>query len=95
MSNMIILVTNLVGQRVLLLLSVYVPHCRLWDAVKILFYDQLRAMTATNPLSVFLIPCGDCNDHGGSTGSGYKEIHGGCLYGKPDPDIEGEKIMDL
>ena len=46
------------------------------------------------PASAFVIPCGDCNDHGGSTGSGYKEMHGGCWYGKPDPDMEDERIME-
>ena len=40
-------------------------------------YDQLRAVTAMIPASEFLIPCGDWNGHVGSTGSGYKEVHGG------------------
>ena len=51
MSNMIILVTNLVGQRVLLL-PVYVPHCSLWAAVKNLFYDKLRVMTDDSSVSI-------------------------------------------
>ena len=45
-------------------------------------------MTAMIPASEFLIPCGDWNGHAGSTGSGYKEVHGGYGYGKPDPDSE-------
>ena len=57
------------------------------DAVKDLFYE-LRAMTAITPVSAFLIPYGDFNDHGGSIGSGCKEVHGGCWYDKPVPDIE-------
>ena len=36
----------IVGQRVLKLLSVYVPQCGLSDSVKDIFYDQLRAVTA-------------------------------------------------
>ena len=67
-------------------LSVYAPQCGLSDSVKDLFYDQIRAVTAMIPASEFLIPCGDWNGHGGSTGSGYKEVHGGYGYGKPDPD---------
>ena len=62
--------------------------------VKDLLYDQLRAVTAMIPASEFLIPCGDWNGHVGSTGSGYKEVHGGYGYGKPDPDSEGERILE-
>ena len=71
-SDRIILVKIIVGQRVLCLLSVYAPQCGLSDSVKDLFYDQLRAVTAMIPASEFLIPCGDQNGHVGSTGSGYK-----------------------
>ena len=70
-SDRIILVKIIVGQRVLCLLSVYAPQCGLSDSVKDLFYDQLRAVTAMFPASEFLIPCGDWNGHVGSTGSGY------------------------
>ena len=63
-------------------------------SVKDLFYDQLRAVTAMIPASEFLIPCGDWNGHVGSTGTGYKEVHGGYGYGKPDPDSEGERILE-
>ena len=58
-SDRIILVKIIVGQRVLCLLSVYAPQCGLSDSVKDLFYDQLRAVTAMIPASEFLIPCGD------------------------------------
>ena len=84
----------IVCQRVLCLLSVYAPQCGLSDSVKDLFYDQLRAVTAMIPASEFLIPCGDWIGHVGSTGSGYKEVHGGYGYGKPDPDSEGERILE-
>ena len=66
----------LVGQQVFGFLSVHAPQGCLKDAVKDLFYDQLRAI----PASVSLIPCGECNDRGGSTGSGYKEVHGSRGY---------------
>ena len=26
--------------------------------------------------------------------AGYKEVHGGYGYGKPDPDSEGERILE-
>ena len=55
--------------------SIYAPECDLGDAVKDLS-SELRAMTAMIPVSAFLIPYGDCNDHGVSTGSGCKEVHG-------------------
>ena len=84
----------IVGQRVLCLLSVYAPQCGLSDSVKDLFYDQLRAVNAMIPASEYLIPCGDWNGHVGSTGSGYKEVHGGYGYGKPEPDSEGERILE-
>ena len=64
------------------------------DSVKDLFYDQLRAVTAMIPASEFLIPCGDWNGHMGSTGAGYKEVHGSYWYGKPDPGSEGERILE-
>ena len=59
----------IVGQRVRCFLSVYALQCGL--------YDQLRAVTAMIPASEFHILCGDWNGHVGSTGSGYKEVHGG------------------
>ena len=83
----------LVGQRVLSLLSVSAPQYGLSDSVKDLLYDQLRAEAAMIPASAFLIPCGDWNGHVGSTGSGYKEVHGGYGYGKPDIESECERIL--
>ena len=77
----------LVGQRVFYFLAVYAPQCGLWDTITDLLFDHLRAVTAIIPASAFLVPCGFCNDHGGSTDSGYKEVYGECGYGKPDPDI--------
>ena len=46
------------------------------------------------PATESLIPCGDWNGHISSTGSGYKEVHGGHGYGKPDPDSKGERIIE-
>ena len=78
----------------LCLLSVYASQCGLSDSVKDLFYDQLRAVTAIFPGPKFVIPCGDWNGHIGSTGSGYKEVHGGYGYGKTDLGSEGERILE-
>ena len=56
--------------------------------------EVLRAVTAMIPASEFLILCGDWNGHVRRTGSGYKEVYGGYGYGKPDPDSEGEMILE-
>ena len=56
-SDWIILVKIIVGQRVLSLLSVYAPQCGLGDSVNNLFYNQLGAVTEMIPSSEFLIPC--------------------------------------
>ena len=58
-SDRIILVKLIVGQRVVTFLSVYAPQSGLSDEVKDLFFDQLRAVTARISASEFLIPCGD------------------------------------
>ena len=65
----------------------------LFDQVKDLFFDQLRAVTARIPASEFLIPCGDWNGHVGHAGTGYREVHGGMGYGRLEPDVEGERIL--
>ena len=90
----IILVKLIVGQRVVTFLSVYAPQSGLSDEVKDLFFDQLRAVTARIPASEFLIPCGDWNGHVGRAGTGYREVHGGMGYGRPKPDVEGERILE-
>ena len=51
-------------------------------------------MTARIPASEFLIPCGDWNSHVGRAGTGYREVHGGMGYGRPEPDVEGERILE-
>ena len=55
-SDRIILMKLIVGQHVVIFLSVYAPQS---DEVKDLFSDQLHAVTARIPGSEFLIPCGD------------------------------------
>ena len=62
-SDRIILVKTIDGQRVVTFLSVYAPQSGLSGEVKDLFFDQLHAMTARIPGSEFLIPCGDWNGH--------------------------------
>ena len=88
-SDRIILVKLIVGQRVVTFLSVYAPQSGLSDEVKDLFFDQLHAVTARIPASEFLIPYGDWNSHVGHAGTGYREVHGGMGYGRPEPDVEG------
>ena len=61
-------------------MSVYAPQCGLRDAVIDLCYNQLCAMTTKILGSVFLVPCGDCNEHGGSTDLIYNEVHCGYKY---------------
>ena len=93
-SDRIILVKLIVGQHVVTFLSVYAPQSGLSDEVKDLFFDQLHAVTARIPGSEFLIPCGDWNGHVGHAGTGYKEVHGGMRYGRPKPDVEGERTLE-
>ena len=76
------------------LLSVYAPQSGLSDVDKDLFFDQLRAVTARIPRSELLIPCGDWNGHVGRAGTEYREVHGGMGYGRSEPDVEGEKILE-
>ena len=93
-SNRIIFVKLIVGQRMITFLSVYAPQTGLSDKVKDLFFDQLCAVTARIPASEFLIPCGDWNGHVGRAGTGYREVHGGMGYGRPEPDVEGERTLE-
>ena len=93
-SDRIILVKLIVGQHVVTFLSVYAPHSGLNDEVKDLFFDQLRAVTTRIPASEFLIPCGDWNDHVGCACTEHREVHGGMGYGRLEPDIEGERILE-
>ena len=83
-----------VGQRAVTFLSVYAPQIGLSDEDKDLFFDQLRAVTARIPKSEFLIPCGDWNGHGSRAGTEYREVHGAMGYGRPEPDIEDEMIIE-
>lgn len=93
-ESLIILVKLIVGQRVFCILSVYAPQSGLNDTQKDQFYDQLRAVTVKIPASDFLVPCGDWNGHVGSIGTGFREVHGGLGYGRPEPDTEGERILE-
>ena len=65
-SDRIILVKRIVGQRVVIFLSVYSPQSGLSDEV-----DQLRAVTARISEFEFLILCGDWKGHVGGAGTGY------------------------
>ena len=91
-SDRIILVKLIVSQHVVL--SVYAPQSGLSDEVKDLFFDQLHAVTARIPASEFLIPCGDWNGCVGHVGTRYRVVHGGMGYGRLEPDVEGERILE-
>ena len=93
-SVRIIFMKLIVGQRVVTVLSVYAPQSGLSYEVKDLFFDQLLAVTARIPASEFLIPYGDWNGHVGCAGTAYMEVHGGMGYGRPEPDVEGERILE-
>ena len=72
----------------------YAPQSDLSDVDKDLFFDQLWTATARIPRSEFLIPCGDWNDHVGRAGTEYREVHGGMVYGRSEPDVEGKRILE-
>ena len=55
---------------------------------------QLRAVTARIPRSEFFITCGDWNGHLGHADTKYREVHGGKGYGRSEPDVEGERILE-
>ena len=93
-SVRIILVKLIVGQCVVTVLSVFAPQSGLSYEVKDQFFDQLLAVTARIPASEFLIPYGDWNGHVDRAGTGYREVHGGVEYGRPEPDVEGERILE-
>ena len=72
-SDRILSVKLIVGQRVVTLLSVYATQSGLSDVDKDLFFDQLRVVTARIPRSVLLIPCGDWNGHVGIQGGSWRD----------------------
>ena len=71
-----------------------VPQSGLSNVDKDLFFDQLGAVTARIPRFELLISCGDWNGHVCCAGTGYREVHGGMGYGRPEPDVEGERILE-
>ena len=79
---------------VVTVLSVYATQSGLSDEVKDPFFDQLHAVTAWIPGSEFLIPCGDWNGHVGLAGTGYRDVHGGMGYGRPEQDLEGSRTQE-
>ena len=94
-SDRIIMVKLIVGQKVVTILSVYAPQNGLSDAQKDMFYAELASVTAKVPASEILFPCGDWNGHVGNAGSCFREVHGGFGFGKPEPDAEGERILEF
>ena len=61
--------------------------------VKTYFFDQLHAVTSRIPAK-FLIPCGDWNGHVVRAGTGYRGVHGGLVYCRPEPDVAGRRTLE-
>lgn len=59
---------------------------------RVLMTKYVQSLTI--PTSDLMIPCGDWNGYVGSTGTGYREVHGGLGYGRPEPDTDGETILE-
>ena len=91
-SDRIILVKLSEACSVWLLFCLCMPHRVVCDEVKDLFFGQLRAVTARIPASEFLIQGGDWNGHVVRADTGYREVHGGMGYGRPEPDV-GERTL--
>ena len=72
----------------------YAPQSGLSDEVKDLVVDLLRAVTARIPGSEFLIPCRGWNGHVGVADTGYRDVHAGMAYGRPEPDSESERTLE-
>ena len=81
--------------------------CRIWFGAQVqkekmkvmanfssLLFFLICPNIARIPASEFLIPCGKLNGHVGRAGTGYREVHGGMGYGRPEPDVEGERILE-
>ena len=72
------------------------------NAVQVSFYSNMIDCSIVSQAAwvqfldrpEFLIPCGDWNGHVGHAGTGYREVHGGMGYGRPEPDVEGERILE-
>ena len=76
-SDRIILIKLVVGERVVSILSVYAPQAGLDDSSKDTFYENLLSVVSKLPDKEIVIPCGDWNGHIGRTSAGYDGVHGG------------------
>ena len=92
-SDRIILIKLVVGDRVVSILSVYAPQVGLDDSFKDTFYENLLSVVSKLPDKEIVIPCGDWNGHIGRTAAGYEGVHGGFGYG--DRNLEGERILEF
>ena len=64
-SDRIMLIKLLVGEDVLMVLSVYAPQTGLEESTKDAFYDSLQTVISELPDKEIVIPCGDWNEHVG------------------------------
>ena len=71
-SDRIMLIKLLVGEVVLMVLSVYAPQTGLEESTKDAFYDSLQTVISELPDKEIVIPCGDWNGHVGREAAGYE-----------------------
>ena len=81
------LIKLLVGEAVLMVLSVYAPQTGLEESTKDVFYDSLQTVISELPDKEIVIPCGDWNGHVGREAAGYEGVHGGSGYGERKIDF--------
>ena len=87
------LIKLLVGEVVLMVLSVYAPQTGLEESTKDAFYDSLQTVISELPDKEIVIPCGDWNGHVGREAAGYEGVHGGSGYGERNAD--GDRVLEF
>ena len=92
-SDRIMLIKLLVGEAVLMVLSVYAPQTGLEESTKDAFYNSLQTVISELPDKEIVIPCGDWNGHVGREAAGYEGVHGGSGYGECNAD--GDRVLEF
>ena len=92
-SDRIMLIKLLVGEAVLMVLSVYAPQTGLEESTKDAFYDSLQTVISELPDKEIVIPCRDWNGHVGREAPGYEGVHGGSGYGERNAD--GDRVLEF
>ena len=81
------LIKLLLGEAVLMVLSVYAPQTGLEESTKDVFYDSLQTVISELPDKEIVIPCGDWNGHVG------QEAAGGSGHGERNAD--GDRVLEF